>query len=400
MSDETRDPLEILRSYATPPAGYVSKLPKGKEDKEKRRTCSTCGGYHDPSMFHLDYVGHADVTRILLEADPRWNWEPLAATDQGLPLFERDGRGNAVGLWIRLTVGDMTRLGYGSCEAGKAEAEKELIGDALRNAAMRFGVALDLWSKSDAGDGGGRDTAPDRSAPDPRVQAQHDELLAELETLLDNAADIGAEGDPAKAREYAARSVAHARKAIESVREAVRVKLAADDEEPPAPTGETDPQPAPDDREVADAPDAVKPAAEPDGPVSGDGHASPETEPTADRATCTHDGAVDRIGIARTRCRACGATFGAHGPDGSGVADAAPADAAPADADDTWRTVAKELDVAPAAVLNALRKGWPSNSQWNKPNRLTDVDRLAAKAEHADQIGDLIGDLARERESA
>jgi hypothetical protein len=42
--------------------------------------------------------------------------------------------------------------GYGSCPANQNEAEKVLIGDALRNAAMRFGVALTLWAKGDRAD--------------------------------------------------------------------------------------------------------------------------------------------------------------------------------------------------------------------------------------------------------
>ena len=44
----------------------------------------------------------------------------------------------------------MTRYGYGAAD-GKTggDAVKEIIGDALRNAAMRFGAALDLWHKGD-----------------------------------------------------------------------------------------------------------------------------------------------------------------------------------------------------------------------------------------------------------
>jgi hypothetical protein len=53
-----------------------------------------------------------------------------------------DDRG---GLWIRLTVGGVTRIGYGNGTG--PEAVKIAIGDAIRNAAMRFGVALDLWEK-------------------------------------------------------------------------------------------------------------------------------------------------------------------------------------------------------------------------------------------------------------
>lgn len=97
----------------------------------------------------LDYVGHAAVTDRLLKVDPEWNWEPVAFDADGLPAFTRAANGAPVGLWIRLTIGGVSRLGFGSVAAGAFDAEKQLIGDALRNAAMRFGVALDLWAKSD-----------------------------------------------------------------------------------------------------------------------------------------------------------------------------------------------------------------------------------------------------------
>jgi hypothetical protein len=45
-------------------------------------------------------------------------------------------------LWIKLTICGVTRLGVGD-----GKNAKEVIGDAIRNAAMRFGVALDLWAK-------------------------------------------------------------------------------------------------------------------------------------------------------------------------------------------------------------------------------------------------------------
>jgi hypothetical protein len=62
-----------------------------------------------------------------------------------LPVIDADG-----GMWIRLTICGVTRLGYGDAQ-GKTggNATKERIGDALRNAAMRFGAALDLWHKGD-----------------------------------------------------------------------------------------------------------------------------------------------------------------------------------------------------------------------------------------------------------
>lgn len=85
----------------------------------------------------LDYVGHAAVTDRLLTVDPEWSWEPMAFDQFGSPMLDKDGN-----LWIRLTICGMTRIGVGD-----GKNMKERVGDALRNAAMRFGVALDLWAK-------------------------------------------------------------------------------------------------------------------------------------------------------------------------------------------------------------------------------------------------------------
>lgn len=135
----------------------ISKLPKGTKEQNncppnEKRNCNVCGGWHHPRIIHLDYVGHAALTDRLLEADPMWTWEPMAVDPKGLPLFDATG-----GLWIKLTVCGVTRLGYGNAkvknEQNKNEdpgaREKEIIGDALRNAAMRFGAALELWHKGD-----------------------------------------------------------------------------------------------------------------------------------------------------------------------------------------------------------------------------------------------------------
>ncbi len=100
-----------------------------------------------PRDGHIDlaYVGHAEATNRLLNVDPFWDWEPLTVDERGLP--QVDGYR---GLWIRLTVCGMTRLGYGHAgEKTGGDAVKEVIGDAIRNAGMRFGMALDLWTSSD-----------------------------------------------------------------------------------------------------------------------------------------------------------------------------------------------------------------------------------------------------------
>ncbi len=111
----------------------------------------------------LDYVGHAAVTDRLLAVDPDWTWEPLAFDEHGLPRIVRNGK--EASMWVRLTVCGTTRLGVGICASTAFELEKQLISDALRNASMRFGVALDLWSRESLLD--------ERSAaPDPGLEAR------------------------------------------------------------------------------------------------------------------------------------------------------------------------------------------------------------------------------------
>lgn len=136
------DPLAKLREPF--PAHQISKLPKPFKKDAQKGKCPECGGYHGLPAVHLDYVGHAALTDRLLDVDPLWTWEPVAdPASLGLPVAPG-------GMWIRLTVCGMTRYGFGHPD-GKTggDAVKETIGDALRNAAMRFGAALDLWHKGD-----------------------------------------------------------------------------------------------------------------------------------------------------------------------------------------------------------------------------------------------------------
>lgn len=152
------NPEQNTRLRAPFPAEHVGLLPKitcgqcsrasGRCCQEhKKSKCDACGNFITERHMHIDYVGHGAVTDRLLEVDPDWSWEPLAFDLAGMPTFIYDDRGNPVTFWIKLTVGGVTRLGVGSAPSGQDDAEKVLIGDALRNAAMRFGVALDLWIK-------------------------------------------------------------------------------------------------------------------------------------------------------------------------------------------------------------------------------------------------------------
>lgn len=154
MSDEKEKQLKALAKLREPfPENQISALPKPtraqteeiKRDFKKGIRCGLCGQWHHPQVQHLEYVGHAALTDRLLDVDPLWSWEPLASDEVGLPAIDRDG-----GLWIKLTVAGMTRIGYGDAP-GKmgGDAMKERIGDALRNAGIRFGCALDLWHKGD-----------------------------------------------------------------------------------------------------------------------------------------------------------------------------------------------------------------------------------------------------------
>ena len=115
MSETTegRSISDILRRKF--PAEEVGKLPRVTcpDCSDRRKTCTehrkskcdVCKAYVSERHIHIDYVGHADVTARLLEADPGWNWEPKAEDERGMPGFDTDEHGSPVGLWIKLTIG-------------------------------------------------------------------------------------------------------------------------------------------------------------------------------------------------------------------------------------------------------------------------------------------------------
>ncbi|MDQ5907320.1 MAG: hypothetical protein QG590_1805 [Pseudomonadota bacterium] len=152
----------------------------------------------------LAYVGHAALTDRLLTADPTWTWEPLALDERGLPALDDSG-----GLWIRLTVCGITRIGYGDAGQKKGgDAMKERIGDALRNAAMRFGAALELWHKGEL------------HAPEPLTEDEIATMLAGIE----NAKTVA---DAKSATEAAREIAAHDPAALARIDAAVEAKRAA-----------------------------------------------------------------------------------------------------------------------------------------------------------------------------
>lgn len=135
--------LEKLREDFDP--SVIGKKPIAVAKDGNKTRCSTCHQYLAPHQ-HIDFLGHAAVTDRLNSVDPHWTWEPMGYTPEGLPAVRVNN--NMASLWIKLTVCGKTIPEVGTCAANKPEVEKELVSDAIGRAAMRFGVGLGLWSKT------------------------------------------------------------------------------------------------------------------------------------------------------------------------------------------------------------------------------------------------------------
>ncbi|MFG0329242.1 MAG: hypothetical protein ACF8PN_05020 [Phycisphaerales bacterium] len=158
----------LYAAWSSPPPELIGQKPAGRG-------------------FEADYLGHAETTRALLEADPLWTLEPARIDpDTGGPTVTHTADGRLVAWW-RLQVCGHERLCVGTCADNAPEPEKQLIGDAIRNGAMRFGVALALWSR--------QEWAEAAEAPEPRERrripveddpqaVRHAELTAELQATV------------------------------------------------------------------------------------------------------------------------------------------------------------------------------------------------------------------------
>jgi ribosomal protein S27E len=180
---------EVAKQLREPfPANKVGKLPRitcpdcSKSStkicaKHSKARCDVCGAWITAKHIHLDFVGHADVTDRFLEVDSAWTWEPMGFDSDGLPALDAKG-----GLWIWLVLAGVRRPGYGDSSAGAGV--KEAIGDALRNAGMRFGVGLDLWRKEplvvDDEDDGNRASQPRSSSGTPLASEKQTKFIKSL----------------------------------------------------------------------------------------------------------------------------------------------------------------------------------------------------------------------------
>jgi hypothetical protein len=143
---------EIISNYGVPDPKLVGKLPRGGSS--------------------LDFVGHADVTKMLIEIDPEWTWEPVAFDADGLPAYRvENGMAHMAG-WM--TIHGVRRLGIGSVQASKPDLLKELASDYLRNASMRFGICLSLWTKQEWDDVAHTPSSPTPTRPKPQPIQEDD----------------------------------------------------------------------------------------------------------------------------------------------------------------------------------------------------------------------------------
>jgi hypothetical protein len=142
-------PVEGLALMRKPfSANQISILCKSTSKNNEPGRCPVCKGWHKLPAVQLSYVGHAALTDRLLDADPSWTWEPLSLAPDGTPFLDANG-----GMWIKLTVCGVSRF---------------------RNAAMRFGAALDLWHK-------GGDLHSDQSLEEKAAGENEAEQLAKFQ---------------------------------------------------------------------------------------------------------------------------------------------------------------------------------------------------------------------------
>ena len=126
----------------------------------------------------LDFVGHAVVTARLNQYAPDWTY----SVDES---FQHGGQ-----FWVR---GTMTIEGVSRVEYGQGKNPLEAISHFIRRAAMRFGVATDLWSREEL-----EDVAPTASRPNRPSRSQEPDVeskMAEIAVAVGAATSTSGEGE-------------------------------------------------------------------------------------------------------------------------------------------------------------------------------------------------------------
>lgn len=92
----------------------------------------------------MSYISHAIITERLSEVDPNWTFRPIATYTYADP---NTGRLHCEGVEVELTVCGVSRVEAGgpTRQDGFPNEIKNAYSDAIKRAAMRFGVGLSMW---------------------------------------------------------------------------------------------------------------------------------------------------------------------------------------------------------------------------------------------------------------
>jgi hypothetical protein len=134
-----------------------------------------------PGGRRMDFVSHGTVTKRLNERAPGWS-SRIVASGVDVTQSPKGGLLYTADVTLELTVAGVTRAELGTNNqpvADRGQALKSAASDALKRAAMRFGVALDLWESLDEQDEDAQyattpragSAGPGREAPAPRRSA-------------------------------------------------------------------------------------------------------------------------------------------------------------------------------------------------------------------------------------
>lgn len=133
--------------------GQIGQLPRVtcKDCSNKRCSahkytkCKDCGAYTSPQHIHLPFVAHAIVTDRLNHDAPGWYFTIDTVKDSN------DGE-HVLAVVGTMHIGDkaIPEIGEPNVKSFYGTELQSAIGNFIRRAAMRFGVAIDLWMKEEA----------------------------------------------------------------------------------------------------------------------------------------------------------------------------------------------------------------------------------------------------------
>lgn len=167
---------EVWRQLREPfAADQIGKLPKWGKDTPPQSEwayCQVCKQKAPPQHGHVDFVGHAMVTNRLNQVVGTDGWSYTR------PERVHDDRGKLLAVLSEMTVLGHTKGvevgGPAASATTYADQLKTALSDYICRAAMRFGIALEQWSKQEleaAGHQARQDADQPAAAPPSRAPA-------------------------------------------------------------------------------------------------------------------------------------------------------------------------------------------------------------------------------------